>query len=79
MNDEEQDAISLFCNLEEAAGSVNALPEADNSLTFGQQAVQNHAKEQRDTCTFIDTRFLVPTTNICERLFSKAGFRWFPS
>ena len=23
---------------------------------------------------FLDTRFILPTSNICERLFSKAGF-----
>lgn len=47
----------------------------DKSISFAErvlkkQKLQSHAS----TSEYMDMRFLIPTSNICERLFSKAGF-----
>eukprot|EP00171_Calliarthron_tuberculosum_P003101 IDg3101t1 len=47
----------------------------DEGLSFAERALKKQKcvdVEKRDK--YIDTRFLVPTSNICERLFSRVGY-----
>ncbi len=45
----------------------------DEGLSFAERLLKRSCVENAEV-TFIDSRFLFPTSNICERLFSKAGY-----
>lgn len=48
--------------------------ESDDRLSFAQRALKRQKTFGRArTQNYMDSRFLLPTSNICERLFSKAG------
>jgi hypothetical protein len=48
--------------------------EVEVTLSLAQQALKKQKLEETRESSYIDLRFLIPTSNICERLFSKAGF-----
>ncbi len=50
----------------------NQLSYDDETLSFADQILKKR-KIDVATSAYIDLRFLLPTSNICERLFSKAG------
>ena len=48
--------------------------EGDDCLSFAQRALKRQKMAGWDNSNnYMDTRFLLPTSNICERLFSKCG------
>ncbi len=43
-------------------------------LSFATRAIKKRHISVDSSNSYMDTRFILPTSNICERLFSKAGF-----
>ena len=58
--------------LRQASSFVNVALD-DGSCSFAERLLKRR-KSESSTDTFVDTRFLLPTSNLCERLFSKAGY-----
>ena len=48
--------------------------DVDGELSFAHRALKRQkCRDMDSTKQFTDTRFLIPTSNVCERLFSKVG------
>lgn len=47
---------------------------ADGEIVSFAQRLLKRRRTEAVECGYLDTRFLSPTSNICERLFSKAGY-----
>lgn len=45
----------------------------DSSLSFAEAALKKRRLQDSSQASYLDLRFIVPTSNMCERLFSKAG------
>lgn len=43
------------------------------NLSIAEIALQKHLEQQQSSTEYIHSRFIVPTSNMCERLFSKAS------
>lgn len=52
--------------------TVNVTDES-NSLSFAERVLKKR-KITIDRSPYLDTRFILPTTNLVERMFSKAGY-----
>jgi hypothetical protein len=76
-----------FLNLEELKSVIRlkttpndvplavAAPESENNnVSFAEKAAKKRKEMAGRSLSFIDLRFLLPTSNLCERLFSKAGY-----
>ncbi len=48
--------------------------EEEESLSLAARALKRRKLQQRTSACYVDTRFVVPTSNMCERLFSVAGW-----
>ena len=49
--------------------------ERNQSISFAERILKKQKLEAvSSSSSYIDLRFLIPTSHICERLFSKAGF-----
>ena len=47
----------------------------DNGLTFAERVLKRRRMENIcNSDTYSDTTYLIPTSNVCERLFSRAGY-----
>ena len=58
-----------------AERAVRSEPPAKSNLTFSQCALRRHnAGHNGNSGQYVDLKFIRPTSNLCERLFSKAGF-----
>ncbi len=48
---------------------------SDDELSFVERVLKlQMSTSEISAAVFMDTRFLVPTSNVCERLFSKVGY-----
>ena len=55
--------------------SVESNDHSSNTMMSLAERARKHLKTSREeTCVYMDTRFLLPTSNVCERLFSIAGY-----
>lgn len=68
LTEEEKRAVSLL----KTRNSVPIIPNGAN-LSFAEQALKKRRIGTENGALYMDTHFLLPTSNICERLFSKAG------
>ena len=59
--------------LKPESGEVEVESDNDTGLSFADRVLQKARLDSLNKCKYIDTRFLLPTSNICERLFSKTG------
>lgn len=66
----ERDVLKPF--LQDESSVPDNLPVTGKFLSFAEQALKKR-KVRVSECTYVDTRFVLPTTNIVERFFSKAG------
>lgn len=67
MNLNEKHDMACF----EVEDEVSVVPEENSSLTLAQKALK---KRRISNSTYTDLRYILPTSNICERLFSTAGY-----
>lgn len=68
MRDVEKQAVSQLII------SVSESPKSAVDLTLAKRALQNYMLENTEKEEFFDTRLIVPTSNACERLYSKYHF-----
>lgn len=69
MSEEEKDSISCCIIRVE-----NSYEDEEAVLSFAQRAMKRQKVSSFQRTKYIDIRFLLPTSNLCERLFSKAGY-----
>ncbi len=48
--------------------------EEEESLSLAARALKRRKVQQRTSACYVDTRFVVPTSTMCERLFYVAGW-----
>ena len=49
---------------------------SDDELSFVERVLKRQkSTSESSAAVFMDTRFLVPTSNVCERIFLKLGIR----
>ena len=58
----------------ESTWTVGDSVEIEGNLSFAERALKRQRRScGTNACRYIDTRFLLPTSNDCERLFSTVG------
>ncbi len=67
---EKSTVADLFLNDFRDCSQVNIV---DKNLSFGERALKKR-KISKTSSAYMDLRFIRPTSNMCERLFSVAGF-----
>ncbi len=73
MNVAEQKTVSNLINPHYV--SVESNDHSSNTMMSPAEPARKRLKSSREeTCAYMDTRFLLPTFNVCERLFSIADY-----
>ncbi len=56
------------------SSSVEQVDSENETISFAERATKKRKVQTGSKLTFLDLRFLLPTSNLCERFFSKAGY-----
>ena len=72
-NDINENEISAIECLKRFDNDVEETTENKVTLSFAEQILQKH-RNCRNTSKYLDTRLIILTSNVCERLFSTAEY-----
>ncbi len=69
------DPIREYCSIKCFRNALESAPAetTEEGLSFAERLLKRRRVENAEV-SFIDSRFLFPTSSVCERLFSKAGY-----
>ncbi len=56
------------------SGPKNQTSDSHKKLSYAERKLKKQKLGISEDDGYMDVRFLIPTSNICERLFSQAGF-----